>query len=199
MKISNLGMVAVTASLLAVTFTTLASEANGFAQRHPRRAAVLRNDQGINRQLMNDRGRLGGNFGSLEKQDQSIRQQEQADAKANGGHITLAQRQQLTGEESSLRSQMNSDYRGAAAPGSFASRHPRRSQVLSEDKNLNGQINQNYGNLGGNYGNLEHQDQRIHNQEQRDARRNGGYITTGQQQHLDNEENHLQNEINRDK
>ena len=71
MKISKLGMVAVTASLLAVTFTTLASEANGFAQRHPRRAAVLRNDQGINRQLMNDRGRLGGNFGSLEKQNTS--------------------------------------------------------------------------------------------------------------------------------
>ena len=111
----------------------------------------------------------------------------------------MAQRQQLTGEENSLRSQMNSDYRGAAASGSFAARHPRRSQVLSEDRNLNGQINQNYGNLGGNYGKLEHQDQRIHNQEQRDARQNGGYITTGQQQHLDNEENRLQNEINRDK
>jgi hypothetical protein len=87
---------------------------------------------------------------------------------------------------------------GSAGGGSFAQRHPRRSQVLSEDHSLNNTINQDKGNLGGNYGNLERQDQSIARQEQRDARQNGGFITQGEQQHLDQREANLQNRINKD-
>jgi hypothetical protein len=87
---------------------------------------------------------------------------------------------------------------GNGGGGNFAQNHPRRAQVLSQDKSLNNSINQDKGNLGGNYGNLERKDQSIANQEQRDARQNGGYITQGEQQHLDNRETNLQNQINKD-
>ena len=83
--------------------------------------------------------------------------------------------------------------------GKFAQNHPRRAQVLHRTGNLNNRMNKNYGNLGGHYGQLKHQDARIHNQERRDARQNGGYITKGQQQQLNREENHVSKEIRQDK
>lgn len=80
----------------------------------------------------------------------------------------------------------------------FANHHPRRAQVLGRDNHLGNRISNDRGQLGGNYGNLMSQDRRIQRQEQRDARRNGGYITPGQQAHLNREENRLSNEVRRD-
>ncbi|HEY9791399.1 MAG TPA: hypothetical protein V6D22_13430 [Candidatus Obscuribacterales bacterium] len=199
MKTFNTMAMALAAAGLLVTFTAGASQAAGrFAVNHPRRAQVLGRDRSLNRQLWSDRGHLGGNFGSLQKQDLSIRQQEQADARANGGYITRAQRLQFNGEEKGLQSQMNHDYRNASTPGSFAYNHPRRSQILSQDRGLNQQLNSDKGNLDGNYGRLKAEDGMIGAQEQRDARINGGFITQGQEQRLSNEESHLQNQINND-
>ncbi len=81
-----------------------------FDRRHPRRAEVLGRDNNINRSLNQDRGHLGGNYSQLKAEDKSIRQQEQADAKANGGYITRQQKQQFNQEENSLRQQVNQDY-----------------------------------------------------------------------------------------
>lgn len=86
---------------------------------------------------------------------------------------------------------------GTALPslaGNFAHQHPRRAEVLRRDNHINNRINQDKGHLGGKYGHLEHQDASIRNQEQRDAHRNGGYITKGQQGQLNREENSLSKE-----
>lgn len=80
-----------------------------FEAEHPRRAEVLHRDNRINGTLNADAGKLGGNLGSLKQDQQSIRQQEQADAAANGGHITKAQQQQLNTEENQLNQQIRKD------------------------------------------------------------------------------------------
>jgi len=92
----------------------LASNANPngtFAQKHPRRAEVLHRDKRINNKLNRDYGKLGGHFGQLKAEDRSIHQQEQADASANGGHITRGQQHQLNSEENQLNQQIRQDYR----------------------------------------------------------------------------------------
>lgn len=83
--------------------------------------------------------------------------------------------------------------------GSFAQKHPRRAEVLHRDNNLNNRINGNRGNLTGHYNKLERQDRMIRRQEQLDAKMNGGHITKSEQHQLNHEENHVSNEIKRDK
>jgi len=82
--------------------------------------------------------------------------------------------------------------------GNFANNHPRRAEVLHRDNNINGRLNKDYGKLDGHYGQLMHRDQQIRNQQQRDAHANGGYITRGQKQQLNKEENHLNRKIKAD-
>jgi hypothetical protein len=81
----------------------------------------------------------------------------------------------------------------------FDANHPRRAEVLGRTNNLNNRINNNRGNLNGHYGQLKHEDNKIRKQEQRMARNNGGYITHGQQAKLNREENHVNNQIKRDR
>jgi hypothetical protein len=76
--------------------------------------------------------------------------------------------------------------------------HPRRAEVLGRDAHLNREINRDYGHLNGHYGQLKAEDRSIRRQEQRDFRRNGGFLTRGQQAHLNREENHVQRQINHD-
>jgi len=175
------------------------SFAGQFAQNHPRRAQVLNRDARLNQRITGDLGHLNGNYGKLENQDLSIMHQEQRDARINGGYITHGQQAQLNREENHLSNEVRNDYNpNQVNNGQFAQNHPRRAQVLGQDASMNQQINQDRGNLGGHYWGLENADNHIMNQEQRDARMNGGYITTGQQQHLDQEEANLQNRINTD-
>lgn len=80
-----------------------------FAHNHPRRSQVLRDDNHMGNELSHDKGQLGGNYNQLEQKDSSIRHQEQADAKANGGYIKPGQEQQLFSEERNLQKQINHD------------------------------------------------------------------------------------------
>lgn len=189
------GIVTAIAAGLALTSTTSAYAARGnFAQQHPRRAEVLGRDNHLNNRINNNYGNLGGHYGQLERQDWQIRQQEQNDARRNGGYITRGQQGQLNREENSLSNEVRYDNTN----NSFVQNHPRRSEVLGRDANLNYQINKDEGHLGGNYGQLESQDRSIRQQEQADARANGGYITTAQQQQLNQEENSLRSQVRQD-
>jgi hypothetical protein len=249
------------------------SSGSSFSQQHPRRAEVLGRDNGLNNQINNDKGHLDGQYGRLQGEDQSIRRQEQTDARNDGGHITAQEQQHLNGEENRLQRQVNNDNSGYhtggvvgrdaglnnqinndkghlaghygqlshedqgiqnqymadrmkdgggnltygqrnqlngeenhlqrqvdrdSSVGGFAQQHPRRAEVLGRDNGLNNQISNDKGHLDGQYGALKQDDQSIRGQEQADARANGGYITTGQQQHLNREENQLQRQINKD-
>lgn len=80
-----------------------------FEENHPRRAEVLHRDNRIGGSLDADAGKLGGNLSSLKQQPNGIRQQEQADATANGGYITKGQQQQLNSEESQLHKEIRTD------------------------------------------------------------------------------------------
>ena len=243
-------VVAASALIALMTLSTTASFANrGFAQQHPRRAEVLGRNNNINNRLNSDYGKLGGHYGQLKSEDQSIRQQEQADAKFNGGYITKGEQRQLNGEENHVNNQIRNDYTGNSGVGggngggvggsgggwagggrpgsglgfgggngggvggsgggwagggsggnggSFAQNHPRRAEVLSRDNNLNSQLTADRGNLDGHYGQLSREDSAIRQQEQSDARYNGGYITTGEQNQLNREENRVQQQIIRD-
>jgi len=83
-----------------------------FAHRHPRRAEVLHRDRRLSRELHEDKGHLGGNYNNLMAQDRSIRQQEQADARQNGGYITRGEKRQLNREENHLQHEIHHDDRG---------------------------------------------------------------------------------------
>lgn len=108
LKTTTLVIATVGCTLLVAT----PSFAGQFAQNHPRRAQVLRRDNHLNNAINRDRGQLGGNYGALKTEQRGIRQQEQQDARADGGHITQQQQQQLNGEENTLRSQVRQDYTG---------------------------------------------------------------------------------------
>jgi hypothetical protein len=202
---------------------TTPSFAGQFQKNHPRRAQVIRRDNHLNNAINRDHGQLGGNYGALKTEDRGIRQQERQDARADGGHITRQQQQQLNGEENTLRSQVNQDYTGKGSAfgtgygrgggaggygggqpggggggGTFAQNHPRRAEVLGRDNNLNNAISQDRGQLGGNYQALKTDDRSIRQQEQSDARANGGYITSLQKQQLNQEENQLHQQIGQD-
>jgi hypothetical protein len=198
--------------ILATSLTTLLATSctasfawGGFAANHPRRAEVLGRDNHINNRINNDRGQLGGHYGQLKSEDRAIRQQEQADARFNGGHITKGEQNQLNHEENHVNNQIRRDYTGSATGGggnpgggNFATNHPRRAEVLGRDNGLNNQIQADRGNLDGHYNQLNREDSSIHQQEQADARYNGGYITKGEQNQLNREENRVQNQIKRD-
>ncbi|HEY9684324.1 MAG TPA: hypothetical protein V6C89_00135 [Drouetiella sp.] len=81
-----------------------------FAHNHPRRAEVLGRDNRLNRELHADRGDLSGHYSQLRGEDIAIRQQEQADARANGGYITPGQQAQLNREENHVQRQINRDF-----------------------------------------------------------------------------------------
>ena len=76
--------------------------------------------------------------------------------------------------------------------------HPRRAEVLGRDSGLNREINNDAGHLNGQYGQLKAEDQGIRAQEQTEAGQNGGYITRPEQRQLNQEENQLQRQVNRD-
>jgi hypothetical protein len=112
---------------------TTPSFAGQFQQNHPRRAQVIHRDNHLNNAINRDRGQLGGNYGALKTEDRGIRQQERQDARADGGHITRQQQQQLNGEENTLRSQVKQDYNGRGSAfgtgygrggGGFGGGHP---------------------------------------------------------------------------
>jgi hypothetical protein len=185
------------AALLAATLILSAAAPASFAQfaeRHPRRAQVLQRDAAINNRINNNYGNLGGNYGNLEHQDQSIKQQQRADAAANGGYITQGQQGQLNREENALSAETKYSNQNNA----FVQNHPLRSQVLKRDANLNYSLNKDEGHLGGNYSTIQSEDKSIAQQEQQDAAQNGGHITRTEQQQLNQEETGVRNQIKQD-
>jgi hypothetical protein len=179
----------------ALTFATMTPcFAGDFQQHHPRRAQVLGRAGNINRRINNNYGHLGGNYGHLQRQDQSIVGQEQRDAHRNGGYITPGQQGKLNREANSVSRETFFDNKN----NQFVQNHPRRSQTLARDANVNYSINRDEGHLGGNYKTLAQGDRSIAQQEQQDAKSNGGFITRSQQQQINQEEGQLRQQVNQD-
>ncbi len=81
-----------------------------FQANHGRRAETLGRDNRLNYRLNKDRGNLDGHIGQLKNEQRGIRHQEQADARANGGHITQGEKAQLNQEENHLNRQIQKDH-----------------------------------------------------------------------------------------
>lgn len=103
-------------SVLAVAvcgLALLAPEAKAgkkFRQEHPRRAEVLRRER--NEVKKNDAAAADGKItgkqaAKLDRQDARIKNQEQAEAAANGGHITKSEQRQLNREENRVNRERN--------------------------------------------------------------------------------------------
>jgi hypothetical protein len=165
---------------------------------HPHRAEVTKRDRNLARDMNKNYGDLSGHYNELQKQDAAIRAQTRADTRANGGHLTNAERKQINGEESALHSEINAD-KGPPPKTRFEESHPRRAEVLHRDNRIGGALNADAGRLDGNYGSLKSQQQSIRAQEQADAKANGGYITKAQEGQLNAEENQLNQAIKADR
>ncbi len=169
-----------------------------FAQNHPRRAEVGHRDNNLSNRMNRDYGHLGGHYGQLSREARHIHNQEKNWAHQNGGYITKGEQHQLNHEENHLNQQISHDWKEGPPHNDFAKDHPRRAEVNGRDVGLGRQLANDRGNLGNHYGQLMNEQRSIQGQEQRDAARNGGYITAGQQNKLNREENGLQNQINKD-
>ncbi len=108
MKLSNIALSALALSVLFVG--NAPSYAGQFAKNHPRRAEVLGRDRNLNRRANADKGHLGGHYNQIKREDSSIRNQEQRDARINGGYITKGQQHQLNKEENKVNRQIERDH-----------------------------------------------------------------------------------------
>ena len=94
------------------------ARADDFAQKHPRRAEVIKRDRKLKNETKNalNSGKITGRQANrLEKEENGIRKQERADARADGGHITKGEQRQLNREENHVKRQLNRDERRDAA------------------------------------------------------------------------------------
>jgi hypothetical protein len=118
MNTKVMGILSVMALSLAVS---LPARAEGqFAKKHPRRAEVLKRDRKLKRQTANaeKNGKItDAQADKLQKEEGAIKNQEQADAAANGGHITKAEQRDLNREENKVHRELRRDERQDAQAG----------------------------------------------------------------------------------
>ena len=87
---------------------------------------------------------------------------------------------------------------GASAETTWGQHHPRQHEVLARTAREQPRITveRREGEMSARQAHrLRAADMRIAHQDRRDARINGGYITKGQQHHLNREENHVSRKI----
>ena len=189
------------------------SKGSQFAKDHPRRNEVNRRDS---EQLARIRqGLKSGKLTPTEAKqllsnDKSIKQQEHADVKANGGYLTKAEQRQFNQEENANSRLIRDDKHPASsatavpasasrpgnpigAPGSrFAEHHPRRDEVNSRvgDQRARIEAGLKSGKLTPTEAKqLLSNDKSIKQQEHADVRANGGYLTKAEQRQFNQEEN----------
>ena len=96
---------------LALTFGSVASASaeTRWEHNHPRRDQVIDRLHRQNMRIRDERregGLTGQQARSLHAADRSIFRQEQADARANGGHITKSEQHALNQEENGVSKQI---------------------------------------------------------------------------------------------
>ncbi|HEX4143073.1 MAG TPA: hypothetical protein VHY91_05950 [Pirellulales bacterium] len=183
-----------------------------FAKDHPRRHEVNHRDAEQLAQIR--QGLKSGKLTPSEAKqllsnDRAIKQQEQADVKANGGFLTKSQQRQINQEENAnsrlLRSDEHPATKAAAVPAAasrpgnpigtpgnrFAEHHPRREEVnrRAGDERARIEAGLKSGKLTpAQAKQLLSNDRAIKQQEHADVRANGGHLTQGEQKQLNHEE-----------
>jgi polyhydroxyalkanoate synthesis regulator phasin len=183
-----------------------------FAKDHPRRNEVNHRDR---EQLARvAEGLKSGKLTPTQAKqilsnDRSIKQQEHADVKANGGFLTKSQQRQINQEENANSRLIHNDTHPASpatavpvsasrpgnpigAPGSrFAEQHPRRDEVNSRVGDQRARIAEGVksGKLTPTEAKqLLSNDKAIKQQEHAEVKANGGFLTKSQQRQLNHEE-----------
>ena len=125
MKISFIKLATVSALVLLMAQASFGAapdntKKKNFEKKHPRRAEVLRRDKrevGKNNAAVKSGKITAAQGAKLNQQDAKIKSQEQAEAKANGGHITKGEQRQLNREENKVNRERRHDERkDASAP-----------------------------------------------------------------------------------
>jgi hypothetical protein len=183
-----------------------------FQKQHPRRTQVLqrgdRQTDHVDKALDHDKVSRG-EATHMRVEEHKIRQEEERDAKANGGRITKDEQAHLNREENHVGRELKRDEAGDAGKAArhpednaaFEKNHPRRTEVLKREDNQVARVNhaETDKNLTYQQGSkIKAEENGIRRQEQAEAKANGGYITKGEQQQLNREENKVGREINRD-
>lgn len=119
----NLMKMVTTSLVVLMSLNALAEDPKINGHKHPRRKEVV--DRAEKEKAKNDSAAVNGKITDaqakkLDKQDNRIERQEQADAKKNGGHITKAEQKQLNREENHVnqerRGMEKKDAAAAATP-----------------------------------------------------------------------------------
>jgi hypothetical protein len=113
MKLSQLSLAALVAAL-CLAVAPAAHADNNWKKKHPRRAEVLKRDNRLKNRTQNaeNKGKITqGQANHLEGEEAAIRNQEQADAAANGGHITKGEQRDLNREENKVNRELKRDER----------------------------------------------------------------------------------------
>ena len=114
MKLSKIVHLAGMTALAITLLTVNAYAESDWQKNHPRRAQVVKRDKKQKKNIENaeKNGKLTSDQAKkLMKEDNAIRTQEQADAAANGGHITKSEQRDLNREENQVNREMKRDER----------------------------------------------------------------------------------------
>ncbi|MGZ3692676.1 MAG: hypothetical protein ACXWQO_00280 [Bdellovibrionota bacterium] len=100
--------------LTVISVITFSAEAGAAGGNHPRRTEVLNRDSRL--QNRTDRAAKNGKINQdqankLEGEEGAIKKEEEADAAANGGHITKKQQRHLNREENRVGHELRQDKR----------------------------------------------------------------------------------------
>jgi hypothetical protein len=100
-------------------------QSHQFQQQHPWRADVLNGAEDLRQDLRKDAGHLDDHYEGIRKDILSVKHEEEADAKANGGHITAQEKAHLLSEEGDISKELNKDYAlGGKHHGKGGHHHP---------------------------------------------------------------------------
>lgn len=186
------------ASVLTLGPVSAAFAENAWERSHSRR------DQ-VNDRLQSQSQRINQTYGEgeltrgqtrqLHRDDRHILQEERSMANQNSGHITRADQRLLNRQENAVNRQLNRD------TSQWASSHPWRDQVNDRLESQNRRINQAYGEgelTRGQDRQLRRDDARILREERNMAAQDGGHITRADQRTLNQQENAINRQFNRD-
>ncbi len=114
----KLASIAILTGLAALSIQSSYARDTDFAKDHPRRAEVIQREK--HQKATNAKDAKNGSLTQaqahqLNKEDNSIRREERADAAAGGGRITKSEQKQLNQQENAVNAQRSADIQSIKA------------------------------------------------------------------------------------
>ena len=133
---------------------------------------------------------------NLENKERAVNGEVRADRKANGGHLTSAERSQVNAQHQNLSKQIYADKHNAAKDNfgnSEVGRREARQQQRIGNGIQNGKLN------AGETANLENREAGVKSEIHADRAANGGKLTPGERKAVNQQQNNISNSIYKEK